>query len=103
MLSFIARSVENGDTSKLVRAIVNHGQAHWYGYGIELGLNKSQIVSISFDKPLPVDKLLAIIHEKPGDSIGPDEREMLLEACKRVPSPFYEDVMRELGVSTLDK
>lgn len=96
ILSFIARIVEKEDNSKLIGAIVKHGQAQWFGYGIRLGFSKAEIDSICFDKPLMTDKLLAIILRKE-DSDGKDGREILLEACRHVAHPFYGAVMDELG------
>ena len=91
-----ARVLTGKSLSKVMLTVIRHGQSQWYSFGIALGFTVAEIESACFDKPLPSEKLSAIIHQRI-EKIGEKKTDSeLLEACKNLPLPIYEVVKQQL-------
>lgn len=83
--------------NRVARAVARYGSAMWFELGLELRLTSDEITGVTYDKPQPSNKLLAIFQFK-ADKAGEETAETLfLEACKVLQTPIYAAVMEELS------
>lgn len=80
--------------SRVIQVVLEHGSAHWYEIGVALGFNDSEIEGLSYNKPTPSGKLLAILNQATARDGEDKVKEVLLNACKKV--KIYGAVTDEL-------
>ena len=84
------------DFDTIRKAVAKHISSHWYEIGVELGLDKEEIESVTFDKPSHAGKLLAVIEEKRMAVGTRTTANKLLTACRQISLDVTEAVEEEL-------
>ena len=80
----------------IFRAVLSHGCSQWYELGLELGFTRAKIVEYCHNVPECSGKLLVLLERK-ANEVSPEILEdLILNACKRIPSPIYGIVKDEL-------
>jgi hypothetical protein len=82
---------------ELENLVLKYGQCQWFSFGKLLGFSMDETEGLCYNKPTPAEKLGAIISEKQKQIGLHETRELLLAACKRVPSPIYGIVKDNLN------
>ena len=80
----------------IVHAVLTHGCAQWYELGLKLGFTDAEITEHCHNKAEGSGKLSVLLQRK-ANEVSPDILEdLILNACKTIPSPIYGRVKDEL-------
>jgi hypothetical protein len=93
-------SIPPRSTSRpIVNAVLRCGSDRWYELAFRMGFSDAEINALSFEKPAPSSKLLAVINKKV-EQVGQETAEkILLQACKEIHPPIYGAVCDSVGIN----
>ena len=95
LLVLPAREQRHTTEPAIVRAVMAHGCAQWYELGLKLGFTDAQITEYTYNKAEGSGKLSVLLQRK-ANEVSPDIlEELILKACKTIPSPIYGGVKDE--------
>jgi hypothetical protein len=80
----------------VIAAVLKHGRDQWFSIGVKLDYSIAEVNSICHDKPTNADKLLSIILQKSEDVGKKTTLDLLMKACKSIPSPIYGSVRDQI-------
>jgi hypothetical protein len=73
----------------IFHAVLAHGCSQWYELGLELGFTRREILEYCHDIPKYSGKLLVLLDIKRKEESSEVLEDLILTACKRIPSPIY--------------
>lgn len=83
--------------ASIIKAVIDQGADQYFSIGRELGLNAAKINATVSAIPTASGKLRAII-DRQRSALGEKKLvQALLEACKTIDDPIYENVVRQLN------
>ena len=72
----------------IVRAVLTHGCSQWYELGLELGFAHAEVIEYTQNIAEGAGKLLALLERKANELSPESLKDLILNACKRIPTPI---------------
>ena len=79
----------------IVRAVLTHGCSQWYELGLELGFAHAEVIECTQNIAEGSGKLLVLLERKANELSPESLKDLILNACKRIPRPIYGRVKDE--------